>query len=123
MKIASLLKKRNPTNANAQELKKERTNTYEKERLEYIQGQINKIRNLVEDRQSQFVWQTVSEANRRKSTSRAKLKTTSQEEKLQSGKNISRCLCAWKLPKVTDKTIKKLSMANWTSKYTDVVLW
>ena len=30
-------------------LSPERTNTYQKEQEEYIQGQINKIRNLVED--------------------------------------------------------------------------
>ena len=38
-----------PTYANAQKLKAERTNTYQKEHIEYIQGQINKIRNSVED--------------------------------------------------------------------------
>ena len=31
---------------------RELINTYQKEQLEYIQGQIDKIRNLVEDRQS-----------------------------------------------------------------------
>ena len=31
----------------------DRTSTYQKEQLEYIQGQINKIRNSVEDRLSQ----------------------------------------------------------------------
>ena len=34
-------------------------NTYQKEQIEYIQSQINKIRNSVEDRQSRIVWQTV----------------------------------------------------------------
>ena len=51
MKIASLLNKRNPTNAKTQKLKKanrELTNTYQKEQKEYIQSQINKIRNSVE---------------------------------------------------------------------------
>ena len=52
MKIASLLNKRNLTNANIQKLKKVlRELTYKKEH-KYIQGQINKIRNSVEDRQS-----------------------------------------------------------------------
>ena len=43
---------RNPTNANTKKLKKtqtEITNTYLKEQTEYIQDQINKIRNSVED--------------------------------------------------------------------------
>ena len=48
--------------------------------MEYIQDQINKIRNLVEDKQSHIVWQTVNEVNNRKNTSIAKLKAASQEE-------------------------------------------
>ena len=51
VKTPSLGNKRNPTNANAQKLKaqSELTNVYRKEQTEYIQNQINKIRNLVED--------------------------------------------------------------------------
>ena len=52
-KITSLSNKRNPANINAQKLKKaqnEQTNVYLKEK--YIQNQINKIRNSVEDRSS-----------------------------------------------------------------------
>ena len=49
MKIESLLDKSNPTNATAP---KGITNIYKKEQLEYIQAQINKVRNLVKDRQS-----------------------------------------------------------------------
>ena len=52
IKILSLFNKRNPTNANAPKLKKalqELTNTHQKEQLEYIPGQIDKIRNS-EDR-------------------------------------------------------------------------
>ena len=54
---ASLHNKRNPTDANRQKLKKsykELTITYQKEQLQYIQGHINKIRNLVEDRESRI---------------------------------------------------------------------
>ena len=86
MKTTSFCNKRNPTNANAQKLKKaqrELINAYQKEQIKYVQGQINKIRNSEEDRQSWIAWQTVNEVSKRKSTSRAKL----------SGKNISRiCL-------------------------------
>ena len=49
-----LCNKRNPTDANGQKLKKaqnELIDAYQKEQLEYIQGQINKIRNFGEDRQ------------------------------------------------------------------------
>ena len=50
------------------------------ERKEYIQGQISKIRNLVEERQSQIAWQTINEVSKRRSTSKAKLKASSQEK-------------------------------------------
>ena len=52
-----------------QKLKKDQKaliNTYQKEQLEYIQGQNNNTRNSVEDRQSQTAWQTVNEVNERK---------------------------------------------------------
>ena len=47
--------------ADAQKLKKaqnELTNIYLKEQTEYIQYQIDKIRDWVEDRQSRIAWQT-----------------------------------------------------------------
>ena len=68
---------------NAQKLKKvqsELNNTYLKEQTEYIQDQINKIRDSVDDRQSRIAWQTVKEVSRKKSTVTTKLKTASQEE-------------------------------------------
>ena len=75
MKIASLLDKRNPKNANAhKKVQEERTNTYQKEQQEYILGQINKIKNLVEDIPSQRTWQKVNEVSKRKSNLNAKLK-------------------------------------------------
>ena len=59
MKIASKRNRRNPTNINALKLKKtqnELANIYLKEQTEYIQNQINKIRDSVEDRQFRRVW-------------------------------------------------------------------
>ena len=73
----------------AQKLKKaqnELSNIYLKQQTEYIQNQINKIRNSVEDRQSRIAWQTVNEVSRRKSTAKAKLKATSQEKRLHLSK-------------------------------------
>ena len=63
VKIASLCNRRNPTNINAQKLKaqNEITNVYLKEQTEYLQNQITKIRDSVEDRQSRITWQTVNE--------------------------------------------------------------
>ena len=51
VKTASQCNKRNTTNVNAQKLKnaqRELTNVYQKEEIEYLQSQINKIRNSVE---------------------------------------------------------------------------
>ena len=85
VKTISLGNRRNPNNINAQKLKKvqnELTNVYLKEQIEYIQNQINKIRDSVGDRQSRIAWQTVNEVSRRKSTARGKLKAASQEEQI-----------------------------------------
>ena len=60
VKTASKSNRRNPTNTNALKLKKaqnELANIYLKEQTEkYIQNQINKIRDSVEDRQSRIAW-------------------------------------------------------------------
>ena len=42
--------------------------------------QIDKIRDSVEYRQSGIVWQMINEVSRRKSTAKAKLKATNQQE-------------------------------------------
>ncbi len=61
---------------------KELANIYLEEETEYIQNQIDKIRDSVEDRQSRIAWQTVNEESRRKSSGKAKLKATSQQERI-----------------------------------------
>ena len=58
----------------------ELANIYLKEQTEYIQNQIDKIRELVEDRQSRIAWQMINQVSRRKSTVKAKLKATNQQE-------------------------------------------
>ena len=83
MKTASKCNRKNPTNTNAQKLKKaqnELASIYLKEQREYIQNQIDKIRDSVEDRQSRIVWQMINEVSRRKSTAKAKVKATNQQE-------------------------------------------
>ena len=55
---------------------------YIKEQTEYIQNQIDKIRDLVEDRQSRIAWQTINEVSRRKSTAKAKLKAANQQKRI-----------------------------------------
>ena len=57
VKTASKIYRKNPTNTNALKLKKaqnELASIYLKEQREYIQNQIDKIRDSVEDRQSRI---------------------------------------------------------------------
>ena len=68
MKTASKCYRKNPTNTNALKLKKaqnELASRYLKEQREYIQNQIDKIRDSVEDRQSRIAWQTINEVDGR----------------------------------------------------------
>ena len=86
MKTASKRNRKNPTNTNALILKKaqnELANIYLKEQTQYIQNQINKIRDSVEDRQSRIAWQTINEVSKRKRNAKPKRKDTSQEERIQ----------------------------------------
>ena len=72
VKTASKCNRNNPTNTNALKLKKaqnELANIYVKEQTEYSQNQIDKIRDLVEERQSRIAWQIINEVSRRKSKS------------------------------------------------------
>ena len=76
------LSKKNPTNTNARKLKTAQyqlAGIYIKEQTEYIQNQIDKIRDSVEDRQSRIAWQTINEVSRRKNTAKAKLKAANQQ--------------------------------------------
>ena len=83
VKTASKCNRKNSTNTNVLKLEKaqnELTNIYLKEQTEYIQYQIAKMRDTVEDRQSRIAWQMINEVSRRKSTGKAKLKATNQQE-------------------------------------------
>ena len=84
-KTASKNYRKNPTNTNARKLKTahyQLAGIYIKEQTEYIQNQIDKIRDFVEDRQSRIAWQTINEVSRRKSTAKAKLKAANQQERI-----------------------------------------
>ena len=77
VKTASKSYRKNPTNTNARKLEKAQyqlTGIYLKEQAEYIQNQIDKIRDSVEDRQSRIAWQTINEVSRRKSTAKGNWK-------------------------------------------------
>ena len=71
--VVYLLNERKPTNAKTLLLpgvQRELPNTYQKEQLEYIQGQIHKIKNLKQRK----------EVNGRKNGTRVKLKASNQEK-------------------------------------------
>ena len=85
LKTASKSYRKNPTNTNAWKLEKAQyqlAGIYLKEQTEYIQNQIDKIRNSVEDRQYRIAWQTINEVSRRKSTAKVKLKAANQQERI-----------------------------------------
>ena len=85
VKTASKSYRKNPTNTNALKLKKAQyqlAGIYLKEQTEYIQNQIDKIRDSVEDRQSRIAWKTINKVSRRKNTAKAKLKAANQQERI-----------------------------------------
>ena len=110
MQTASKCNRKNPTNTNALKLKKEQkelASIYLKEQTEYIQNQIDKIRDSVEDRQSRVAWQTINELNRRKSTAEAKVKATNQQERIKLWKQHLENLLG-NPPKVTHEPITRI---------------
>ena len=85
VKTASKNYRKNPTNTNALKLKTAQyqlAGVYVKEQTEYIQNQIDKIRDSVEYRQSRIDWQTINEVSRRTNTAKAKLKAANQQERI-----------------------------------------
>ena len=110
MKTASKYNRKNPTNTNSLKLKKaqnEPASIYLKEQTEYIQNQIDRIRGSEEDRQSRIAWQTINEVSRRKSTSKAKLKATKQQERIKLWKQHFENLLG-NPPKVTHELITRI---------------
>ena len=106
VKTASKSYRKNPTNTNALKLKAQYqlAGIYLKEQTEYIQNQIDKIRDSVEDRQSKIAWQTINEVSRRKSTAKAKLKAANQQERIKLWKQHFENLLG-NPPKVTHEPI------------------
>ena len=110
VKTVSKSYRKNPTNTNARKLKTAQyqlAGIYLKEQAEYIQNQIDKIRHLVEDRQSRIAWQTINEVSRRKSTAKAKLEAASQQERVKLWEQHFKNLLG-NLPKITDEPITRI---------------
>ena len=110
MKTASKSYRKNSTNTNALKLKKaqnELASICLKEQTEYVQNQIDKIRDSVVDRQSRIAWQTINEVSRRKSTTKAKLKATNQQERIKLWKQHFENVLG-NPPKVTHESITRI---------------
>ena len=110
VKTASKSYRKNPTNTNARKLEKAQyqlAGIYLKEQAEYIQNQIDKIRDSVEDRQSRIAWQTINEVSRRTSTAKAKLKAASQQERVKLWEQHFKNLLG-SPPKITDEPITRI---------------
>ena len=104
-KTASKSYRKNPTNTNARKLEKAQyqlAGIYIKEQTEYIQNQIDKIRDSLEDRQSRIVWQTINEVSRRKNTTKA-----NQQERIKLWKQHFENLLGNPL-KVTNQPITRI---------------
>ena len=102
--------RKNPTNTNALKLKTAQyqlAGIYIKEQTEYIQNQIDKIRDSVEDRQSRIAWQTINEVSRRKNTAKAKLKAANQQERIKLWKQHFENLLG-NPPKMTHQPITRI---------------
>ena len=110
VKTASKSSRKNSTNTNVIKLKKAQyrlTGIYLKEPTEYIQNQIDKIRDSVEDRQSRIAWQTINEVSKRKSTTKPKLKAANQQERIKLWKQHFKNLLE-NPPKVTHEPITRI---------------
>ena len=110
MKTASKRNRKNPINTNERKLEKAQyqlTGIYLKEQAEYIQNQIDKIRDSVEDRQSRIAWKTINEVSRRKSISKAKLKAANQQERVKLWEQHFKNLLG-NPPKITDEPITRI---------------
>ena len=81
VKTASKSYRKNATNTNPRKREKAQyqlAGIYLKEQTEYIQNQLDKIRDSVKDRQYRIAWKTINEVSRRKSIAKAKLKAANQ---------------------------------------------
>ena len=110
VKTASKKYRKNPTNTNALKLKSSQyqlAGVYIKEQTEYIQNQIGKIRDWVEDSQSRIAWQTINEVSRRKNTAKGKLRAANQQERIKLWKQHFEKLRG-NPPKITHEPITRI---------------
>ena len=109
-KMLANLKNKTPTSTNIRNYRKARQEleeTYNIEQHKYIQEQTETIRNAAENKQSYVAWQTVNEVTGRKRSTQAKLKASSQDERLQKWKEHFQNLLG-KAPVIKDQPIQQI---------------
>ena len=110
LKEAATRENSTPSRANTilrQEKQKELTNLYDEEQKKYIQSKIDTIQNTHANRQSAAAWQTVNEISGRKTSSKAKLKALSQEERLNKWKEHFQTLLG-NITNVSDTPVERI---------------
>ena len=77
------------------------------------------IRDSIEDRQSSRAWQTINKVSKRKSTTKAKLKASNQQERIKLCKQHFENLLG-NPPKVTHELITRgiVTLCGWPAKQT-----
>ena len=110
LKILANLKNKTPTSTNIRNYRKARQEleeTYNIEQHKYIQEKIETIRNADENKQSSLAWQMVNEVIGQKRSTQAKLKASSQDERLQKWKEHFQNLLG-KAPVIKDQPIQQI---------------
>ena len=131
LKKAVLLKNSNPTQTNERKFKAAQTTlseTYEAEQIAYLQEKVDQIVNASVNKQAATAWQIVNEISGRKTTNKAKLKASSQQERIAQWKNHFQNLLG-NPPDITNEPIKRIVVnelniqkGNFTAKELDIVL-
>ena len=110
LKMLANQKNKTPTSTyirNYRKARQELEETYNIEQHKYIQEQTETIRNAAENKQSSLAWQTVDKVTGRKRSTQAKLKASSQDERLQKRKERFQNLLG-KAPVIKDQPIQQI---------------
>ena len=101
---------RYPTRQNVNKKKQalnELNAVYQTEQQNYIQDQIDKIKNAAENNQSSLAWKIVNDVSDRKQSSKAKLKVSSQNDRLSKWKDHFQNLLG-RAPVISDQPIQPI---------------
>jgi exonuclease III len=110
LKSVAKLKNLNPIKSNISKFKKAQKDLaeiYNLEQRNYVLTQIDKIAHASTNKQSSMAWQTVNEVSGRKTSSKSKLKASSEQERLFKWKEHFQNLLG-KAPVVSDRPIETI---------------